>query len=111
MFSVFSDFLPFEKVADVNCPVCKTTLREFKNTLKLGCPNCYEAFREEISSVIKKIAPYDTHKQDTIKEIKSKPKNEIEDLREQLKLAVKEERYEDASKIKKQINKLEAKNE
>jgi len=116
MFSVFADFLPFEKVSDVTCPVCKLTMREFKNSSKLGCPNCYDAFREEISSIIKRIAPFNKHKQDKIN-MKSTTKKQLstEDkitaLRQDMKLAVQEERYEDAAKIKKQIQKLESKDE
>ncbi len=116
MFSVFSDFLPFEKVENVVCPVCKTSLREFKTTQQLGCPNCYETFREEISSIIKRIAPFETHKQQAIKPVKPAKKiltkeEKIADLKEKMKLAVNEERYEDAAKFKKQIQKLEAENE
>ncbi|MBR2970134.1 MAG: UvrB/UvrC motif-containing protein [Clostridia bacterium] len=113
MFSIFSDFLPFEKVSNVSCPVCKLTMREFKNSGKLGCPNCYEAFREEISKIIKRIAPNERHKQESI----SKPKKtenkaqKISSLREEMRVAVAEERYEDAAKIKKQIQKLESKDE
>ncbi len=115
IFSSFSDLLGFEQVENLVCPVCKTTLKEFKSTGKLGCPNCYEAFREEISKVIKRIAPFDKHKQDAIKTKEIKPKltkeEQIAELRDQMKQAVAEERYEDAAKIKKQITKLESANE
>ena len=115
MFASFADFFPFEKVADVSCPVCKTTLREYRSTQRLGCPNCYEAFRDEIANVIKRIAPFTAHKQDkllTKPESKTTSKQDkIAELRQELSLAVKEERYEDASKLKKQIQKLEASNE
>lgn len=116
MFSSFADMLNFEQVEDVVCPVCKTSLREFKSTGKLGCPNCYEMFRTEIANILKRIAPFETHKQDAIKAPKakqSKPSKDeqIKTLREEMKLAVSEERYEDAAKIKKQIAKLESANE
>lgn len=120
MFSVFEDFLPFEQVADIVCPVCKTSLREFRNTQKLGCPNCYDAFRDEISNIIKRIAPFASHKQDSINVDKpiqvdtnlgKSKQDKIASLREDMALAVKEERYEDAAKIKKQIKKLESENE
>lgn len=115
MFSSFADMLGFEQVENVVCPVCKTSLREFKSTGKLGCPNCYESFKDEISNIIKKIAPFETHKQETIKTkvVKEKPSKEeqIRLLREEMKQAVSEERYEDAAKIKKQITKLESANE
>ena len=116
MFATFNDMLGFEQVENVVCPVCKTTLREFKSTGRLGCPNCYDMFREEISNILKRIAPYETHKQETLKAPKSKPQKltkeeQIKSLREEMKLAVSEERYEDAAKIKKQITKLESANE
>lgn len=119
MFSAFADFLPFERVENIVCPVCKTSLREFRTTQKLGCPNCYDAFRDEISAVIKKIAPFETHKQDSIKikdfesnsDKKQTKAEKIASLRQEMSLAVKEERYEDAAKIKKQIQKLESENE
>lgn len=115
LFSSFSDMLGFEKVENLVCPVCKTSLKEFKSTGKLGCPNCYEAFRDEISKVIKRIAPFEKHKQDAIKtkEVKQKltKEEQIANLRADMKLAVSEERYEDAAKIKKQITKLENANE
>lgn len=115
MFSVFSDFLPFEKGEDIVCPVCKTSLREYKNTRLLGCNNCYETFREEIKRVVDRISLNSSHKQDSGMKTKSRSKQskaeKIASLRADMALAVQEERYEDAGKIKKQITKLEAENE
>lgn len=114
MFSVFADFLPFEQVENLVCPVCKTSLKEFRSTSRLGCPNCYEAFREEISKIIKKIAPFEVNKPETIKQpakTKLTKPEKIEALRAEMAQAVKEERYEDAAKLKKQIKKLESENE
>ncbi|MBR1987603.1 MAG: UvrB/UvrC motif-containing protein [Clostridia bacterium] len=116
MFNIFSDFLPYERVEDIVCPVCKTSLREYRNTRLLGCMNCYESFKDEIKSIIDKIAPYPEHKQEAI-EVKHKTRakqskqDKIAKLREDMASAVQEERYEDAAKIKKQIAKLEAENE
>ena len=115
MFSSFADLLGFEQVEDLNCPVCKTTLKEFKASSRLGCPNCYEAFREEILKVLKRIAPFEKHSQETLKIKPEKKKltkeEQIATLRNEMKQAVSEERYEDAAKIKKQIAKLESANE
>lgn len=119
MFSAFADFLPYERVANIVCPVCKTSLREFKNTQRLGCPNCYDAFRDEIGNIVKRIAPFESHKQDSVRlkdfddrsEAQPNKADKISALRQDMALAVKEERYEDAAKIKKQIQKLESENE
>ena len=113
----FADFLGYEKVENIVCPVCKTSLKELKTTGRLGCPNCYETFRQEISRIINKIAPYHEHKQERLQDFKEKParkettQEKIERLRAEMKSAVAEERYEDAAKIKKQITKLENANE
>ena len=113
MFSPFIGFKPFEKVEDIICPVCKTTLKQFKTSGLLGCANCYDAFSKEIAKIVGKIAPNTEHKQESIKPAKTKQSAEdkIAELRTELAIAVKEERYEDAGKIKKQIQKLEAKDE
>ena len=116
ILSSFSSFLGFEEVGNIVCPVCKTSLRDFKTIGKLGCANCYETFREEINNVIKRIAPFEKHKQQEIKPEKPKAKKltkqeKITNLRAQMAEAVSEERYEDAAKIKKQIAKMEAENE
>lgn len=115
LFSSFSNMLGFEKVENLVCPVCKTNLKEFKTTGKLGCPNCYETFREEILKIVKRIAPKEKHNQDVVKvkpeKIKQTKEEKIAELREEMKQAVIEERYEDAAKIKKQITKLESANE
>jgi len=115
ILSSFSSFLGLEEINDIVCPVCKTNLKEFKTTGKLGCVNCYDVFNQEVGNVIKRIAPFEKHKQ---QEVKDKPKvkkltkeEKIANLREDMKIAVAEERYEDAAKIKKQIAKLEAENE
>ncbi len=33
-------------VADITCPYCKTTLRSFQKTGRLGCSRCYRVFRD-----------------------------------------------------------------
>ena len=116
ILSSFTNFMGLEGAKDVVCPVCKTTLREFKTNGRLGCTNCYEAFSEEVANIIKKIAPFEKHKQQELAPIKPKAKRltkeeKVAKLRQDMQLAVSEERYEDAAKIKKQIQKLEAENE
>ena len=113
LFSPFIGFMPFERVEDITCPVCKTTLKQFKTTGLLGCANCYDAFGKEISKIVGKIAPHTEHKQESIKPTTTtqSAEDKIAELKKELALAVKEERYEDAGKIKKQIQKLEAKDE
>ena len=114
MFSPFFQNLKIGSVKDVVCPVCKTSLKEFKTTGVLGCANCYNTFVEEVKEILAQISPNTTHKQETISKPKAKRQTKaekIENLKNELKLAVQEERYEDAGKIKKQIQALEGANE
>ena len=119
-FAPFADFLPFEKVENLVCPVCKTSLRDFKASLHVGCPNCYETFRNDLNAMIKRISRFENHKPEsisnttkTVKDADNKPtkQSKIDELRAEMKQAVAEERYEDAGKLKKKIQKLEAEND
>lgn len=130
--SFFGDFLEeFQNSAfmptldmknDIKCDSCNMTFEEFLNTGKFGCSNCYNAFESKIDPILKKIHGNnkhigrigkitennnvkfeDSHKvQEDKKEI-----NEVDKLKEELKNAIKEERYEDAAKIRDEIKKLE----
>ena len=40
---------------EVVCPRCHTTLSQFTKTGHLGCPGCYEAFREQLQPMLLQI--------------------------------------------------------
>lgn len=46
---------PEEKKAELVCPRCHTTLSQFTRTGRLGCPKCYEAFREQLQPMLLQI--------------------------------------------------------
>lgn len=115
------------------CPKCGLTYDEFAKNGKFGCGECYETFAGKIESVLKNLhgsakhrgrAPRRlaegttklTKKDDIAKEpeIKNEPlvdktMEQIDKLNSDIKLAIKEERYEDAAKIRDEIKKLEQK--
>ena len=93
------------------CPACRTTFEEFKKTGLLGCDRCYDEFRSIIESTLSQIQPSTSHKGRLAGENgkKIQRKNELEDMKEQLKRAVIDERYEDAAIIRDKIKKLEEK--
>lgn len=94
------------------CPACGFTFRKFLNEGKLGCPQCYEIFREKLPQVLTKI-------QEGTKHSGKRPgqkmnhqymiKKQIERAREQLLLAIQDERFEDAAKFRDEIKELERK--
>ena len=99
---------------DVTCPCCGMTYGEFVNSSKFGCHDCYDVFGLLISDKIKKIHGYDKH-------VGKKPKQfeydrmeieaeeiSIEDkiniLKKKLKEAVLIEDFEEAARLRDEIN-------
>lgn len=101
------------KEEDVICPNCYSTYNEYKQTVKLGCSRCYEAFEEKLKPVLKNIYGHEEYigkipKKDNSHIYISK---EIRILREDLNRAVEQEEYEKAADIRDKIKELEGCNE
>ena len=101
------------KEEDVICPNCYSTYNEYKQTGKLGCSRCYEAFEEKLKPVLKNIYGHEEYigkipKKDNSHIYISK---EIRILKEDLNRAVEQEEYEKAADIRDKIKELEGCNE
>ncbi len=81
------------------CPKCNMTILDFNKLGKAGCPFCYTHFASELYPLISMY-------HGSIEHIGKKPKSHETKKSLQLKLeqAIKEERYEEAAKIKKQLS-------
>lgn len=114
------EFMPmFNEIKSLKCNNCGFTFDDIVNTGKLGCGNCYNTFEERLNPIIRKIQGANQHvgrigkvidnkieqKLDNKLEQKNQ-NNQLEKLNEELKQAIKEERYEDAAKIRDEIKKL-----
>ena len=95
---------------DITCNFCNTSFNEYKKTGKLGCGKCYSTFRKQLKPIIEGIYGYSEH-------IGKFPKNEskdteivrtVEQLKEKLNMAIQEEEYEQAAKLRDEILQLEA---
>ena len=119
-----SELMPmFDNVKDLQCKSCGYTLEDILNTGKFGCANCYDTFESRLDPIIKKIQGSNQHVgrlgKVTEHKINIKPvrkteeqnneMSELDKLKEELKQAVKEERYEDAAVLRDKISKLEDK--
>lgn len=103
------------------CSKCGMTFEEFANIGKFGCDNCYNVFSNKIDRILKGVHITDTHvgrKYVKQKEEIADNKNNIEikqesnitkidELKKELKQLIKEERYEEAAKIRDEIKTLE----
>ncbi|MCX7714912.1 MAG: UvrB/UvrC motif-containing protein [Clostridia bacterium] len=118
MYDFFSDFFnTFDLIPSTTyvkhdtavCPVCKRTYEDFQKTGKLGCSKCYEAFRVPISSVLRQIHSNASHmgKIPSRCESSLKKKRMYENLKQQLAEAVKNENYEKAAQLHKQLRAME----
>ena len=126
-FNAYSDSLlpSFMGTKGLQCNNCGTTFDDFINTGVFGCDECYDTFEDRIEPLLRKIQGSNKHigrgyknddptrkennKKVEIKEEseEDKTKSKIDVLQKDLQKAIKDERYEDAAKIRDEIIKLE----
>jgi len=96
-------FLLEESGRETPCPVCGFTAEHLRKTGRLGCSNCYEAFREMLQDVLSDCQKGDSH---TGKTPKSMIKYRQMNLQAALDEAVREERFEEAAELRDQLKSL-----
>ena len=117
------EFMPLlNEVKKMKCDNCGYTFDYILNTGKLGCGECYSVFENELDPIIKKLQGGNRHIGRMGKILDEKEKNKevnkevsentkkisrLEELKQELKKVINEERYEDAAKIRDEIKKLE----
>ena len=112
-----SDFIPSLGETNVlKCNECGMTYDEFLDTGKFGCGNCYETFSAKIDPILKGIHNGNRHvgrkgienttKLNKNQNVDEKKLSKLDKLQLDLKNAIKEERYEDAAKIRDEIKKI-----
>ncbi|MSR60699.1 MAG: excinuclease ABC subunit B [Planctomycetaceae bacterium] len=100
------DLAELEKLV---CPTCKLTFREFRNSGRVGCAHCYSAFRDELLPLLENIHGETHHCGKFPKRAPddSQKRFQLIKLRNDLRLAVAEESYEEAARLRDQIQDLE----
>ena len=98
-----------EQLDQQSCPVCGITFYEFRSRGRLGCPHDYVCFKTQLEPLILNIHGELEHTGKTPKRCptKSRERTELIRLRREMKEAVAEERYEQASKIRDKIQQIE----
>ncbi len=96
---------------DPVCPSCGFTAGQLKKIGRMGCPDCYEAFRDGLDNLLKAMHKGTRHVGKTPTRLMSEGQlqGSLEMLGSDLEAAVKEERYEDAARLKQQIQELKEK--
>jgi protein arginine kinase activator len=99
---------PSTEVTEGVCEACGFTAAQLKKIGRMGCPECYTAFRDGLDGLLKAMHKGTRHVGKTPSKIaKSRHvQGNINHLREELANAVRDERYEDAARLKNEIDRI-----
>jgi protein arginine kinase activator len=114
-----------KEVAALHCPACGLTYADFKKAGRLGCAECYHAFRKYIGPLLKRIhgsgvhvgklparaaAPKTPRDADQTVSAPSTPApaNDIQALKERLQKAIENEEFEEAARLRDAIRQRES---
>jgi protein arginine kinase activator len=93
--------------SSAECPHCGIKYAQFRAQGRLGCPEDYEIFRAAIEPLLEKIHRHTRHcgKAPACFRAKRREDNQRE-LRRQLQEAVRDERFEDAARLRDEIRSM-----
>ncbi len=97
------------KVKEAICPKCGYSFSDYTSTGLLGCDRCYDTFEAKLEPILYKLHGKPQHIKGKTKN--RKPKNKIEELRQELDNAIKDEEYEKAAKLRDEIRNLKERGE
>ena len=90
---------------DLACPRCGTTYAEFQKTGMLGCAECYQAFRPQLTPMITKLQGRSQHagRRPPVNEEEQARMDRMEELRARMEAAVAVENFEEAAKLRDEL--------
>ncbi|WP_346331190.1 UvrB/UvrC motif-containing protein [Prosthecobacter sp. SYSU 5D2] len=96
--------------AETACPDCGFTAAQLKKIGRMGCPECYNTFREGLEGLLKSMHKGTRHVGKVPHQIVTQNAiaGNLGHLREELASAVRDERYEDAARLKSEIESLQS---
>ncbi len=97
-------------VPDISCAQCGTTYAQFRASRRLGCAQCYEAFRQPLAEWMQKTYGASKHVGRTSGGVACAVslRMQLEKLRRRQKRAIADEAYEEAASLRDQIRALSA---
>ncbi len=108
----FSKHVKSPDTTTLQCNNCGMTYDDFRKFGRLGCSQCYEAFKSHLSTLLKKIHGSNHHFGKTPTQIPSSEKKKIEslqDFKNQLLQAIQMEDFEKAAELRDKIRGFEKK--
>jgi protein arginine kinase activator len=100
---------PSPRAADT-CQRCGATFQDFRETGRLGCPDCYRTFESPLRDLLRRLHGSTHHLGERYAERAPSPEEAREkaaDLREQLRLAVETENFELAAELRDRLKVME----
>ena len=94
----------------LRCSACGSTLRDFRDSGRLGCDECYVAFELHLRDLLRRLHGSSQHvgeRYDTPGEAAADPRSQLLDLKAQLRRAVEGENFELAAELRDRIRVLE----
>ncbi len=96
-------------VVERTCECCGLTYQRFKETGKLGCPECYQTFKDSLRDLLRRMHGSVQHQgknpSHTIDLVQRD--NKVRELRQQLQKAITREDYEKAAHLRDLIKETE----
>ena len=93
-----------------SCSCCTTKFLDVCKTGTLGCPVCYEAFSQELESLLKGLhgTPFHRGKVPRVDDKRARIRAELQTKRALLRSSLRMENYEDAAHLRDEIKALES---
>ena len=92
------------------CPRCGGSLQDFRESGRLGCPDCYRSFEVPLRDLLRRLHGSTHHMGERYadRNVGAGPgRQQASDLREQLRLAVETENFELAAELRDRLRVLE----
>lgn len=103
--------IPPSQTDAVRCSFCSSTLRDFRQTGRLGCPYCYTAFEQSLRELLRKVHGQGQHRGREYSGAQGALEAPIpaspDRLRERLERAIRNEEFELAASLRDQLRAIE----
>jgi protein arginine kinase activator len=96
--------------AGLTCPTCRFTEEHFNKNGRLGCPNCYDVFDEQIQKILPEMHRGTIHRGKIPAHLESsiQRENQLQELEQALQEAIRLENFEEAAKIRDSLRAMRA---
>lgn len=102
--------LPTTMLESSRCSFCSGTLRDFKNTGRLGCAYCYATFESSLRDLLRRVHGNSRHQGKRYQPptpVVAEGATMLSELRDRLRRAIEQEQFEEAARLRDQIKVLE----